>query len=189
MALDYSNGCVNFRDVGELVNLITSKDLLPEGRLFRGGKLTFVTSCEKIFSPKTIINLRKSEDTETFGARNFWFPVSNDNEVYNTGNPEVRKWLNDVIKVFEDQDLLYPVLIHCNSGKDRTGVVVAALLNILGIHEGVIVEEYMFSDGDVKEEWICQSLRETGDPERYFNRVDLEMVRRNISGNYYGLSL
>ncbi len=67
--------------------------------------------------------------------------------------------------------------------------MVAALLNILGIHEGVIVEEYMFSDGDVKEEWICQSLRETGDPERYFNRVDLEMVRRNISGNYYGLSL
>jgi len=180
MALDYSSGCVNFRDVGEFVNLIAPGDLLPEGILFRGGKLTFVTSAEDMCSPDTIINLRKSEDAETYGAKSYWFPISNDLEVYDTGNQKVREWLNDVIRVFEDKDLPYPVLIHCNSGKDRTGVVVAALLKILGISEEIIVEEYLLSDGDVRREWILQSIKEIGDPEIYFKCVDIEKVRENI---------
>ena len=189
MTLDYSSGCVNFRDVGEYINLIAPGNLLPAGRLFRGGKLTLINSAEDICSPKTIINLRKSEDPGTFGAKNFWFPISNDNEVYDTGNPEVRKWLNDVIKVFEDQNLKYPVLIHCNSGKDRTGVVVAALLKVLDISEEIIIEEYLLSEGDVKEECIRQSLKGTGDQEQYFNRVNIEKVRKNVKGNYSGLSM
>ena len=61
--------------------------------------------------------------------------------MYDTGNREVKKCLNDVVKVFEDQDLLYPVMIHCNSGKDRTAVAADTLFKIPGIPEGIIVEE------------------------------------------------
>ena len=35
MGLDYSKGCVNFRDVGEWVNCIGGSNLLPEQLLLR----------------------------------------------------------------------------------------------------------------------------------------------------------
>ena len=41
----------------------------------------------------------------------------------------------------------YPVLIHCFAGRDRAGVVVALLLNLLGFSEETIVQDYMLSPG------------------------------------------
>jgi protein-tyrosine phosphatase len=35
-----------------------------------------------------------------------------------------------------------PVLVHCSAGKDRTGVVVAAVLSLLGVPDEVIAEDY-----------------------------------------------
>ncbi|WP_019499207.1 tyrosine-protein phosphatase [Pseudanabaena sp. PCC 6802] len=181
MALDFSKGCVNFRDIGECVNIISSRSLLPIGKLFRGGKLDFITSAAQIYNPSTIINLRKSKDIQTFGAYVFDFPISNNYEKYETSNRQVRIWLNKVIKVFEDEYLAYPVLIHCTSGKDRTGVVVATLLKILEIPDEVIVDEYLLSEGEVRFEWIEQAIAGIGNPECYFNRLNVEKVRRNIS--------
>jgi protein-tyrosine phosphatase len=180
MSLDYSQGCVNFRDVGEFVNLIASQDLLPPRRLYRGGKLDFVLSAVHIGSPGTILNLRKSEDVFSFNAQTLHFPISNDYEKYETANREVKQWLRKVISVFEDRDLAYPVLVHCTSGKDRTGVVIAALLKILQVPDAIIVEEYLLSDGTVKAEWIMQALQGIGDPVKYFDRVDLHRIRANI---------
>lgn len=51
MSLDYSQGCVKFRDVGEFVNLLSSQTLLPTERLYRGGKLEFVDSATQIGLP------------------------------------------------------------------------------------------------------------------------------------------
>ncbi len=182
MSLDYSQGCVNFRDVGEFVNLLSSQTLLPSGKLYRGGKLEFVDSAEQIGLPKTIINLRKGEDAKTFDARMLHFPISNDYEKYETTNRQVRQWLRNVISVFEDIYLAYPVLVHCTSGKDRTGVVIAALLKILQIPDAIIVEEYLLSDGEVKAEWIMMALQGINDPAKYFDRLDLSRIRANIKG-------
>ena len=155
---------------------------MPPGRLYRGGKLDFVTSAVHIGSPKTIINLRKSEDAYSFDAHTLHFPISNDFEKYETSSREVRQWLRKVISVFEDRDLVYPVLVHCTSGKDRTGVVIAALLKILQIPDAIIVEEYLLSDGAVKAEWIMLALQGIGDPVKYFDRLDLSKIRANIRG-------
>ena len=38
-----------------------------------------------------------------------------------------------------------PVLIHCNSGKDRTGIACAMLLKILGVKRETIFEDYLLS--------------------------------------------
>ena len=35
-----------------------------------------------------------------------------------------------------------PVLVHCSAGKDRTGVVVALVLSLLGVADEVIAEDY-----------------------------------------------
>jgi protein-tyrosine phosphatase len=39
----------------------------------------------------------------------------------------------------------YPVLVHCTSGRDRTAVVVATVLRLLGIGPGPIADDYALS--------------------------------------------
>ncbi|EGN95711.1 hypothetical protein SERLA73DRAFT_24165, partial [Serpula lacrymans var. lacrymans S7.3] len=38
-----------------------------------------------------------------------------------------------------------PVLVHCSAGKDRTGIVIALLLMVLGVHDDDIVDDYALS--------------------------------------------
>ncbi len=185
MTLDYSKGCVNFRDVGEWINLIAGHTIVPEGRIYRGGKLEFVNSSDDIYNPGTIVNLRKGEDpfNKLINSDYFHFPISNDYEKYETKNKEVRRWLNYIFNIFEQQIVKFPVLFHCTSGKDRTGVVVASLLKILNVKDQFIVEEYLLSDGDVKKKWIICALNGIEPIEKYFNRVDLSRVRDKIAGS------
>jgi protein-tyrosine phosphatase len=182
MGLDYSNGCVNFRDVGEFVNIIAGRALVPEKRLYRGGKLDSVDCAEEIANPASIINLRRSADLKVFDAEIYHFPISDEFEKYDTTNRQVRRWLNEVLRVFELPSLRYPVLIHCTSGKDRTGVVVASILRVLDVPESVIVEEYLLSEGAVQPDWIRQSLDGIRETDHYFNRVDLSLVRAGVLG-------
>ncbi|OJJ20937.1 tyrosine protein phosphatase [marine bacterium AO1-C] len=180
MGLDYTDGCVNFRDVGGYVNLILEKDVLPEGKIFRGGSIDYIENLGEIGQVHSIINLRNRPDYQNFAVDYFHFPMSNKVEKYDTTQKEVKIWLNNILKVFENQALKSPLLIHCLSGKDRTGIVVAALLLILGIDENTIQEEYLLSLGEVKTEWIQQSISGMQVIDHYFNRVDLNKVRENI---------
>lgn len=180
--MDYSKGCVNFRDVGECVNLMADRDVLPLRRLLRGGKLEFVASAAQTGSPGTIINLRKGPDPENqrFGADYWHLAISNDHEKYDTADPEVRRWLNDVFGCLADQVERFPVLFHCTSGKDRTGVVIAALLFALGLDRELVVQEYLWSEGEVERIWIERALDGIGDPATYFRRVNLKLLRDKL---------
>lgn len=180
MGLDYTDGCVNFRDIGGYVNLILGKELLPEGMLFRGGSIDYVECLYEIGNVRSIINLRNGSDSENFECIYFHFPMSNKFEKYDTSLKEVRVWLNSILSVFEDENFEFPVLIHCLSGKDRTGIVVAALLLILGVEVKVIEEEYLLSEGEVKKERIQQSIEGMSAIDSYFNRVDLDEIRNCI---------
>ena len=48
-----------------------------------------------------------------------------------------------------------PAVVHCSAGKDRTGVVVAVLLDLLGVDRETIVEDYLLTKrylGSIKSE-------------------------------------
>ena len=180
MKLDYTNRCVNFRDVGEFLNLINQNKLLNEHQLLRGGSIDYVNKLNEIGNACSIINLRNGSGVKNFQSDYFHFPMSNKIEKYNTNQKEVRVWLNQILKIFEKNDLKYPVLIHCLSGKDRTGIVICAILLIIGIEKKTIIEEYLLSEGEVKVEWISLAYDGMQDVEKYFNRIDLDKVRKNL---------
>jgi protein-tyrosine phosphatase len=52
--------------------------------------------------------------------------------------------LRELIQALVDGE--WPVLIHCTAGKDRTGVLVALLLEALDVPEEVVIADYLRSD-------------------------------------------
>ncbi len=182
MGLDYVNQCVNYRDLGEFINLITGENNFPENRIFRSGSIDHVKNLKEIGCPSSIINLRNRPDYQDFDVDYYHFPMANKVEKYDTSQKEVRQWLNGILRLFEKPDLEYPVLIHCLSGKDRTGIVIAAILLILGYDKGTIMEEYLFSEGEVKVELIQQALDGMQPLEKYFATIDFDKVQNQLRG-------
>ena len=180
--LDYTNpdSAVNFRDVGEFINLIAGELVIPERHIFRGGTIKSLRSTAVIGSPRTIFNLQKGPDRATPGIRNCHFPISNDHEKYYTASPEVRTWLRQVVQTVEE-GIEYPLYIHCLSGRDRTGVVVAALLKICGVDNGRIIDEYHLSLGTKPTVLITTALDGFSDVGGYFRRIDLTRVAASLT--------
>jgi len=183
MGLDYTAGCINFRDVGEFINLILDKKVFLRGKLLRGGSIDYIQNLDEIENPKSIFNLRNGNDPNLVDIDYYHFPMSNKIEKYDTSQKEVRLWLNKIMSSFEFSDFKYPVFIHCLSGKDRTGIVIASILLILGINLETIKEEYLLSEGEVKKEWIELSIKGIDDVQTYFNRIDLKAVKNNLKNN------
>lgn len=46
------------------------------------------------------------------------------------------------------------VLVHCTAGKDRTGVVVALTLSVLGVSESDIVANYVQTQANLEGQWL-----------------------------------
>lgn len=140
---------VNFRDVGEAIELWVDPSPVAPGRLFRGGKLEHLTTLADVGSPRTILNLRRGRDRAGLGndVRCLHVPADDDVENYDTRQPSVRRWLRSALEALADPRTTWPVYVHCTSGRDRTGVVVAAALILLDVPPQIVVEEYMLSDG------------------------------------------
>ncbi|KAI9140852.1 protein-tyrosine phosphatase-like protein [Paraphysoderma sedebokerense] len=46
----------------------------------------------------------------------------------------------------------YPILIHCTQGKDRTGIIIALLLDICHVPSDLIIQDYVVSSSELKVE-------------------------------------
>ena len=182
-SLDYTNPeqVVNFRDVGEFINMIAGFRVIKEGRLYRGGTINYIEDPNVIGGPNTIFCLQKGPDPELDDIVNVHFPISNDYEKYETKTPEVRRWLRQVIKTVE-AGVEYPLYVHCLSGRDRTGVVIACLLKILGVNEEHILEEYYLSIGTEGRQHIHLTLEGIRDIEVYLKGINLDRVRMQLLG-------
>ena len=181
--LDYTNPkqVVNFRDVGDFINLISGMPVMPIKRLYRGGTLKYISDLSVIENPKTIFCLQKEPDPIIKEIRNIHFPISNDYEKYKTDTPEVRKWLRSIVGTLES-GIEYPLYVHCLSGRDRTGVVIACFLRIIGIKEEYILEEYYLSIETKRIEHIYTALKGIRNLEAYFHGIDLQIVKGALLG-------
>lgn len=73
-----------------------------------------------------------------------------------------------------------PVLFHCFAGKDRTGVMAALLLSLLGVPREIILNDYLLTNEvpDNKLPVIAKGFIRRGD-----NGTDLEAIRRGSQVN------
>lgn len=157
----------NFRDVGVSVNTIAGSYLFPEKVLYRGGNLNNVFDHEEILNIPTILNLRSGADKNQFDCTYLHVPAEDKLENYNTSNGRVRKWINKVIGQLLEPQTLLPMFIHCTSGKDRTGVITAAILKAYGMKDDLIIKEYLLSDGVEGPSNIQQALSGFGEIDVY----------------------
>jgi protein-tyrosine phosphatase len=159
---------LNFRDLGGYS--VGGGRQLAWRRVFRSGGLWDATSADvsklrKEVGLKTVLDLRDKAEIARRGHApgTAWLsyvnvPLSADSG--NAGAVELARTLGDNGKVYvlmmQDSgygrrvveclkaiaDADYPLVFHCSAGKDRTGILAACLLTVLGAHSRDIVADY-----------------------------------------------
>ena len=172
---------VNFRDVGETLERLSGEALFPAGMLYRGGRFTDARAHEELLEIPTILCLRPQKNARDFDALYLRAPMTDSGSTYDTTQKSTRAWLVKALKQITRAEVEAPIYVHCTSGKDRTGVLVAALLLVFGIEREWIVAEYLESDGDVDAHRIKQAIEGMGDIERYLRKVDLDALRAKFT--------
>ena len=154
----------NWRDVGQTLYDEYGASPIGPCRLFRCGRIDYCTH-EELGCPMTILNLRNDPDPSASdlgwsgSAANVSFlQLATENKVerYDTANPEVRNWLASIASLLITERTQWPVLLHCRSGKDRTGIAVAMLLKVLGVTDAEIMGEFLLCT-DVKVSTITRN--------------------------------
>ncbi|KAJ1659531.1 hypothetical protein IWQ61_001407 [Dispira simplex] len=70
-----------------------------------------------------------------------------------------------VLRVFRRREN-YPILVHCTHGKDRTGIIIALLLSLVGVDQRLVVADYAKTRQEMqaKYEEMISDMRHIGMP-------------------------
>lgn len=149
------------------------------GRLFRSGALEPMTPrdrevLERVIGVRTILDLRHPDELamangpHPLSDRVVWLSIFREewrqedliaelNGLYGPG-PSPRRYLHyleiggdRLARAFElfAEEPRYPFLVHCTAGKDRTGVLVGMIMDVLGADPADIAHEYGLSDASI----------------------------------------
>lgn len=164
-------GCLNLRDVGG--QRTRSGSTVARGRLYRGaafsgdraGKMAEVV---QQLGLARVVDLRTEGEVSDsplpalpdscarlhvplfHGIRPHWHFASDQSppaaaerylEMLEDGLPSIARIVQELQDVRER-----PTLIHCAVGRDRTGIVIACLLDLLDVPAELIAEDYAYSD-------------------------------------------
>ena len=164
-------GCLNMRDLGGYRT--RSGRQVARGRLFRSGSLGGLAgeAAQRVVGSlglRRVIDLRTQREVEECPAaelpghcttiqaplfRTIWWhwvaPADRSPEA--TARRYVEMLEEGAATVARVVDLLgdadeCPTVIHCMAGRDRTGIVIACVLEVLGVPDAVIAEDYALSD-------------------------------------------
>lgn len=152
-------GCANARDLG---GLRTADGVLRHGRLLRADALADLTDVGRgdlaRLGVRTVIDLRDERERghdpnrlDGVDVRVVTVPVlpSGVASVVEDGLPAIYRAMLDrsgagfarVVAALAADDAL-PAVVHCSAGKDRTGLVVALLLDALGVRRFEVIADY-----------------------------------------------
>jgi len=165
----------NFRDLGGYWT--RGGQTVAWRRLFRSSELHHMTSHDIIqfkeeIRLRSVIDLRSSRQLEPFsplnevGVEYYNIPLidrgndkenvnqdfSNMGEVYSylVRHEEFSRRVVEALEIIAEPDNL-PLVFHCSAGKDRTGVLTAIVLGILGVTDEDIIEDYTLTAPYMKE--------------------------------------
>jgi protein-tyrosine phosphatase len=189
--------CFNFRDVGGYAAADGRR--VRWGRLYRAGTLHRMTPADIErtcgLGISTVIDLRRPDEAEAAhaawlaerGIRHVPLPVlpTGASEVLDErfgrgiSPPRYVGYLDwagprfaEAIEMLAAPEV-YPAVVHCSAGKDRTGTLVALVLDLLGVEHETIVRDYELTNREVERQfrWLLESGRlpedRRGDPEGF----------------------
>jgi protein-tyrosine phosphatase len=158
------DGVHNVRDLGRLP--VANGGTTATGRLYRSEFATFAAAQgEPPTNPlglRTVVDLRRFSETrhewvewESVGVRYVHCPLalaggdtfSDKYPQYLMGKPEV---FVTAIRALADP-ANHPALFHCAAGKDRTGVVAAVLLDVVGVARDDIALDYELTTATLRQ--------------------------------------
>jgi protein-tyrosine phosphatase len=165
-------GCFNFRDLGGYRTSDGSR--IAWRRLFRSDHLSLLSGgdCQRMERDLGIITVLDLRDTQTVAARGparlgvrcVNVPLLSDEVVAQSG-PKIaessprtfmRHTRDDataeavaaVFALLADESS-YPLVFHCLGGKDRTGLVAALVLGVLGVDDEDIARDYAMTESNM----------------------------------------
>lgn len=168
------DGVINFRDAGGYRT--AGGDSVRWRKLFRSGALHYMTDADvqraHDLGLRSVLDLRRPAEIAYQGLGPLFessvelhaLPVIPDDgsaqldERYGRGisgeryrgylefsGPDYPNYFVTALELLADQST-YPALFHCSAGKDRTGVLAALVLDILGVDRETIAEDYVLSN-------------------------------------------
>ena len=178
-------GCFNFRDLGGYKT--SDGRRFRTGLVFRSDGLQMLTpsdlgKLDEEIGLGHVIDLRSHAEVEEVGRGPITeqttvhhiplFPETSDSakaragfampsdmgELYFLMLNFAQAPIADVVRFLADSE--EPAVFHCAAGKDRTGVISAVLLSLLGVPEETIVADYAFSRKNI--DLINQRLNQAG---------------------------
>ncbi len=152
----------NFRDLGGHVTG-DGRHLRP-GVLYRSAAPTDATEADsdvlvKQLGVRTLLDLRHTTEREQFRMTRTWpgvevhlplfrtddtlrqFPTLGEGYADALNRPHVGRRLVEVLSLLAHEAEL-PALFFCSAGKDRTGLVAAAILSSLGVPDEAVADDY-----------------------------------------------
>ncbi|GGC81455.1 protein-tyrosine-phosphatase [Tersicoccus solisilvae] len=163
-------GAINVRDLGGLP--IAGGGRIASGRLFRSGRTETMTTAGwvqlRADGVSTVIDLRNddergrrasdavvdeagldgltrlvrpTEDPTHLDFKQLCWPYLNTPKYY---ADNLRLWPERFVRIVHDIAVAPPggVLVHCSGGRDRTGLVVMLILQLLGVPHEAIADDY-----------------------------------------------
>jgi hypothetical protein len=194
-------GIHNFRELAPYA--LRGGGSLRSRRVFRSGALELMTPADEALLSRelgirTILDLRHPDElagtpgTHPLSDRVVRLSIFSEsqsqedliaelNGLYGPG-PSPRRYLHYLeiggdrlaraFELFADESN-YPILVHCTAGKDRTGVLLGMVMEVLGCHDADIAHEYGLSDASIDR--LIAYLRASG---RQLEGTDAEIRAR-----------
>ncbi len=150
------------RNTRELGGLPVRGGTFAKGKVYRSGALCFATPADaaklRKLGIKTIIELRLDGEIAKDGPDKAYLTKGVPNLRHwpmagsrGPGLPAYESYMEENGPLFRDfftvlsREGSYPVLFHCSAGKDRTGILAALLLDLLGTPREIIYDDYLHS--------------------------------------------